>query len=418
MQLIRFVLSLIIICCISGYPALCQGVGEEDFGSSQNPEPSIAIYLDGQPLSLNNPLQIRTGVIYGPLREIFSSLGAEPSFLNEHERLIVWAVMDDALRFQFEAGTKIFYFNDTIASLPASTLIENHTLYIPLRFVLELCGYQIHWVETGTGLVQIHLHSPTASGEQNYAEFLPSHFTAKAHNVPVLMYHHILPAVQHDGSNGAIVSVEDFEEQMAYLYKNGYRTVGLADLYLFVQGKKALPERSVVITFDDGYRSNYDYAFPILQQYCFRAVQFPVTSFIEVSYSWLPHMNWEQMEEAAAVFEYHSHSHNLHYLVDEEPVMLVAEAEQIREDLRLSRELLDCFAFSYPFGVSSPEVIQILKETGYKMAFIIRNGNVWPGDDLFLLERRGVYPTTTLEDFSTLLKSSGATIKLDSWIVI
>ena len=222
----------------------------------------------------------------------------------------------------------------------------------------------------------------------------------------MLLYHHLLPAAEHDGTYGSIVSVEDFQKQMDYLFKNGYYPVTLADLYLFIKGEKKLPARSVVITFDDGYLSNYDYAFPILQDYRFRAVQFPITSLIEESYPWLPHMDWDHMAEAATVFEYHSHTHALHYYVDGEAALLVTPVEQIRTDLLHSRELLDCFAFAYPFGVSSSEAVRILKETGYKMAFATRSGNVAPGDNLFLLKRRGVYPTTTLADFSALLKSA------------
>ena len=267
---------------------------------------------------------------------------------------------------------------------------------------MELCGYRLHWEGTGpeNGPVLIHLfpaHADTPPPKLLFS------FARKARSVPVLLYHHLLPAAEHDGTNGAIVSVEDFRQQMDLLFKNGYHTVTLADLYLFIQGKKNLPERSVVITFDDGYLSNYDYAVPILRQYRFRAVQFPITSHIENYHPWLPHMGWGLMAAAADVFEYHSHSHALHFYTGVRAAILVTPEEQLRKDLSHSRELLDCFAFAYPFGVWSREAIRFLKETGYKMAFTIRRGNVAPGDNLFLLQRQIIRPTTTLRDFAIIL---------------
>ena len=71
-----------------------------------------------------------------------------------------------------------------------------------------------------------------------------------------------------------------FEAQMAYLKKMGYETVDLADVVAWQRGRRELPLKPVVITFDDGDRSVVDYAYPILQKYGFRATLFIVTSAI------------------------------------------------------------------------------------------------------------------------------------------
>lgn len=379
------------------------GLAQRGRGGTVQPAPmqSIVLYFDGEAYPLASPLLSRGGITFGPFGEIFAALGAEPGYIHHLNRLRVWAALP-GMELLLEGGTDVFYFNNTIAALPAATFMHNGALYFPLRFLLELCGYRLNWVRTGpgNGPVQIHLIPPqTEPPPPN----LPSTFTRKAQHVPVLLYHHLLPAAEHDGRNGAIVSVEDFQQQMDYLFKNGYHPVTLADLYLFVRGQKELPEQSVVITFDDGYRSNYDYAFPILWRYRFRAVLFPITSYIENYHPWLPHMGWDEMAAAAGVFEYHSHSHALHFYMGARAAILVTPEEQLRNDLRHSRELLDCFAFAYPFGVWSRDAIRILKETGYKMAFTIRAGNVAPGDNPFLLRRHIIRPTTTLQNFSTIL---------------
>lgn len=409
-----FMKPLLIFALLLLFPPLCLAAAEQDGlnGGETTKEPSpaqppVVLYLNGQAHPLQNPLIIRDGLTYGPFREIFTILGAKPDYISRFNRLLVWVEWDES-SFLLERGSKVFYHNNIIASLPAPTFIENGTTYFPIRFLLELCSYRIHWDPPGSGDAPIRIHlfnSPEK--EQKPLPVLPGNpFGQKASSVPVLLYHHLLPAAEHDGTNGSIVSVEDFQKQMDYLFKNGYYPVTLADLYLFNKGEKKLPARSVVITFDDGYLSNYDYAFPILREYRFRAVQFPITSLIEKSYPWLPHMDWDLMAEAATVFEYHSHTHDLHYYVDDEAALLVTPKEQIRADLLLSRELLDCFAFAYPFGVSSREAVQILKETGYKMAFIIQRGNVAPGDDPFLLKRHMVFPTTSLNEFSAMLKTA------------
>jgi len=192
---------------------------------------------------------------------------------------------------------------------------------------------------------------------------------------------------------------------MDYLFANGYRTITLNDLYLFLTGQKELPRKTVVLTFDDGYKSNYTYAYPVMKQYHFLAVQFPLTNCIAKTTCWVPRMTWEEMEDAGDVFEFHSHSHNLHYYIGEKQAMLAVAPEKVFDDLLLSRELLDCFAFSYPFGAYNDEIIRMLQETGYKMAFNIRPGYVYPGDDPFQLKRLGVYPETTVEDFAWILQN-------------
>ncbi|MEW5920157.1 MAG: polysaccharide deacetylase family protein [Bacillota bacterium] len=472
-----FLMLLLLIACLGLFfsaPCLAgadNSTQSEKNGALQHREPSIILYIDGQARPLQNPLLTRNGITYAPFWEFFSALGSEPGYTAHFNRLLVWAELGN-LSFLLEAGTNVFYLNNSIGSLPAATFMHNGTLYFPLRFLMELCAYRIRWYlpqatgepanaapapGEGNGVpvepVRIYIFRPVSpepshtrpadpdshlptdpanavpkdpggaaivetpnrarssapvprAAELSEIPMLPSRFAQTARSVPVLMYHHLLPAAEHDGKNGAIVSVEEFQKQIDYLFKNGYYTVTLADLYLYIKGEKSLPKKAVVLTFDDGYRSNYDYAFPILQQYRFRAVQFPVTSLIEKSYPWLPHMGWDLMDEAASVFEYHSHSHYLHHYMNNRAALLVTEKEQIRRDLLHSRELLGCFAFAYPFGISSSEAIQLLKETGYKMAFTIRRGNVHPGDDLFTLKRRAVYPHTTLQEFSVMLQTA------------
>src|SRR5690606_15026423 len=85
--------------------------------------------------------------------------------------------------------------------------------------------------------------------------------------IPVLMYHDLTKVKQSD--NVSVLEVKNFEEQMAYLKKNNWTAITPRQLELWVQGKLKLPEKSVLITFDDGYESTIELGYPILKRHGF-----------------------------------------------------------------------------------------------------------------------------------------------------
>src|SRR5690606_3783431 len=112
------------------------------------------------------------------------------------------------------------------------------------------------------------------------------------------------------------VTLKNFKEQMAYLYENGFHTLSLDEVKNYYQGK-SLPEKSVLLTFDDCYQSMKKYAYPLLKQYGFHAVSFVVTSWLhdepkeynpEKSVC-LTKVDLAEMED---VFEYANHTDSLH----------------------------------------------------------------------------------------------------------
>lgn len=93
--------------------------------------------------------------------------------------------------------------------------------------------------------------------------------------VPVLMYHHVSPAVE-----GLSTSPRLFASQMRWLHDNGWKTLTAAELRAFLEEGRPVPKRSVVLTFDDGYLDNWQYAHPVLEAYGFSAIMFVVTGWI------------------------------------------------------------------------------------------------------------------------------------------
>ncbi|WP_010677002.1 cell wall-binding repeat-containing protein [Bacillus timonensis] len=231
--------------------------------------------------------------------------------------------------------------------------------------------------------------------------------------VPILMYHHILRDQENKNYRNVSTTISDieFKEQMAFLQKNGYKTITLEDLELFLTGKKNLPAKAVVITFDDGLKSVYRYAYPTLKQYNMKAAQFVITGRTPSSPTAfnpdsLQYLSWQEMNEMRSVYGYHSHTHALHQLHNKKSLLIVKSKNAIINDLRTSKRILDDTPyFAYPYGHYTGETISYLKETGYRMALTTRKGKVKVGDDLFQLKRIGIGPGTTIKTFESLIKN-------------
>ena len=95
--------------------------------------------------------------------------------------------------------------------------------------------------------------------------------------IPVLMYHQF-----RDKTNaGSVVAKEEFKKQIKYLKDNGYNTITLKQLIDFKQGKENLPKKSILITSDDGYLSNYEFMYPILKENNMKATIFVIGESID-----------------------------------------------------------------------------------------------------------------------------------------
>ena len=195
----------------------------------------------------------------------------------------------------------------------------------------------------------------------------------RADKIPVLLYHHLakedeLTPAQRQ--NDSVMSIEQFSEQMKYLYDNKFYTASLYELELYINGKMILPERTVVITFDDGYRSNTKYAYPVLKKYDFKAAIFLITSLIGEKENVIEHASWSDLKKCGDVFSYHSHSHNLHKLArDGSSVFATSDAAAIAEDLLISKALLSTSYLAYPYGQTNRTIKKAAAEAGFRIGF-------------------------------------------------
>jgi peptidoglycan/xylan/chitin deacetylase (PgdA/CDA1 family) len=196
--------------------------------------------------------------------------------------------------------------------------------------------------------------------------------------VPILMYHYV--SVPPEGAdkyrNDLSVTPEQFRQQMQYLSENGYNTIDLYDLSRAVTDKQELPPKSVIVTIDDGYRDNYENAFPILQEFGFEATFFLATDFIDRG---LPgYMTWDmirEMAEAGMRFEPHSKTH---------PDLTGQDREYVIYQILGSMETIDAQIgsrpryFNYPSGRYDEQVLEILEELDFWGA-VTTNGGAWHG---------------------------------------
>ncbi len=168
------------------------------------------------------------------------------------------------------------------------------------------------------------------------------------------------------------VSIKKFKEQMEYLKANGYNVISLKKLVGLLKKKEKLPKKCVVLTFDDGYRSIYKNAFPIIKHYHYKITVFLPTEAIEKHYpDYLTMKQIEEMRKYGADFESHSYSHP-RFTSPPKPMTKKEYENWIRSDLTKSIEFFKKrfgykpFAFAIPYGDYNKTVISIAKSLGFQ----------------------------------------------------
>lgn len=209
--------------------------------------------------------------------------------------------------------------------------------------------------------------------------------------VPILCYHRFGSACH----SGLCVSASAFRAQLEYLKANGYRTISLAELYQFVSYRQAVPLRSVVITVDDGYRSVYDVAYPMLKEYGFTATLFIYTDFVGATSM---SITWDQLREMkAAGFEIQSHSLSHSDLTRKQPGESDADYKaRITRELVESKAILDreldqeTRFLAYPYSNYNRWVLAQTEAAGYRLGLTVEHGSNPFFTDPLVLKRNQV----------------------------
>lgn len=217
--------------------------------------------------------------------------------------------------------------------------------------------------------------------------------------LPVLMYHFFYDEQAGEtGSDNNFIEIHDFEEQIKYLADNNYYIPSWNEVLNYISGSAGLPEKSVIITVDDGDESFFKLAVPVLEKYNYSATSFVVTS-------WYGHLIGQYKSPA---IDYQSHSDNMHISgSDGKGAFLTLSYNEACADLEQSRSILGgntCTVFCYPFGHYNENCEKILKDCKFTLAFTTKGGRVFPGMNPLELPRVRMSKGDTLESFINKVK--------------
>ncbi len=216
---------------------------------------------------------------------------------------------------------------------------------------------------------------------------LPIAFADDTVELPILMYHHISTVPERWGDY--VVSPETFENDLKYLSEKGYTSISLQELIAYADGSGTLPEKPVMITFDDGQRSFAEYALPLLDKYDMCAVaaivgkyadDYTASGDMNVVYAY---MGWPELAMLAKDphVELQSHSYDMHSLDSRRGCAMMTGENEIDYEKVFSADMSllnrrfneyigeEPIAFAYPFGIRSPTGKDLLLSSGCRALF-------------------------------------------------
>lgn len=186
--------------------------------------------------------------------------------------------------------------------------------------------------------------------------------------IPILLYHDFVTAVpDSDPDNFNYINTpQSFEENIKILLEEGYTVISMEQLNEAYKGNIELPSKPILITFDDGYYSNYEYIYPILQKYNVKASIFVITDKVGKEIDGIKYLGWDECLEMqnSGLVEIFSHSKK-HVFYNKLPI------REIRDDVKESYEIIekhlgkkDLKVFAYPYGAYTNDTVRTLKNNG------------------------------------------------------
>lgn len=359
---------------------------------------TLSIFVNEERVNYDVKPRIINGRTMVPLRFTAESFGGIVDWSPWSNKV---TIKQGENEIYFFIGEKKYYKNGVEFEIDASLDVYEGRTLVPIRFMGEGLGYRVEWDQKDFNVL----------------------ITDKTF-IPILMYHHFKKGV----NNSLIIDPDTFKEHMIALKNSGYETIFEHDLLNYYQGIATLPKKPILITFDDGYESNYTKAYPILKELNMRATIYVVTNTIKEHpednepYA-LSHLSWSQLREMyeSGLIEVQSHTHNMHkkgfdsqnnltaYISS--PINLDGTLEstqqyqnRVREDLLTSISMIennignDVISLAYPYGDSSKSSEKIAKELGFSMTITTDVGVNYLENGNYLLKRINIHGQKSGED--------------------
>ncbi len=218
----------------------------------------------------------------------------------------------------------------------------------------------------------------------------------KVDKIPILAYHDIRD--NYEGNNILVLDTKDFKEGLLYLKALGYEAISLYDYLEYKNGVKELPEKPVILTFDDGYYSNYSIGYPILKKLNMKAnfaiIGWSVGKDAQVigNSPIIKHFDWEHAKEmeASGLINIESHSYNLHIVGNRKNTSngvlglyweKSSKTKQriLDDDYKMQKDIYKNLGhkskiFTYPFGSRSNFTDDVYTKLGYEFTIGTETG--------------------------------------------
>jgi len=232
----------------------------------------------------------------------------------------------------------------------------------------------------------------------------PALLAKRTAKVPILVYHHVSQTVS-EGSPALrrlTVTADVFAQQMQYLQDNGYHVITFSDLADFFENGKELPSLPIIISFDDGWENQFDYALPSLEKYHYSATFFVVTNYIGrpgfISWPQLQTLLTDGMKIGS-----HSRSHpRLNRIKDSAKLW-----DQIYNSKAILESQLETPVeeFAYPYGLYNAKAAAAVKQAGYRAGRGCCSGIAHTSSDVFTL--KAVMVPNDMEKFVEYIGAGG-----------
>ena len=253
--------------------------------------------------------------------------------------------------------------------------------------------------------------------EKKYFEL---YVNKKKYDIPVIMYHRVINNPENEGVHGTYIYENIFREHMQYLKDKNYTVITFKDLdKIGWRNRFEKDKKYIFITFDDGYKDNYDLAFPILKEFGFKATIFLMGSSTynewDVNASGekeFPLMSVEmikEMQDYGIEFGAHTFNHpKLNTLSNEEIEHQIIDVKKPLEE-KIGKEII---TFAYPYGILNDYAKEMTKKAGYTFALATDSGSVCLSDDLYQIRRIAIFPNTNLFSFKRKVAGNYNFIKI------
>lgn len=242
----------------------------------------------------------------------------------------------------------------------------------------------------------------------------------KKYEVPVIMYHRVINNAENEGVYGTYIYEDMFKKHLQYLKDKNYTVITFKDLDKIGWRNRFEKDRKyIILTFDDGYKDNYDLAFPILKEFNFKATIFLMGSLTynewdvkaggERKFSLMSVEMIKEMQDYGIEFGAHTFNHpKINTLSNEEIEHQIVDVKKPLEE-KIGKEII---TFAYPYGILNDYAKEMAKKAGYTFALATDSGSVCLSDDLYQIRRIAIFPNTNLFSFKRKVAGNYNFIKI------